>query len=162
MITGERPSGLARFVPLGMAIYVSPLLRFVAHNNTFRTGSTKIHMNVGSGVHLSSVADPVERWFKSISTQHGMQNMEIRSAVPQWFIEAGQDRRVTEAMVRNISAMNEACASRNKNLLPVGNISSSKQRDFLRKSLPWAIRYNPDRYPFLVPPCASIRDGAAV
>jgi hypothetical protein len=151
----EMPAGFARYVPLGMAIHVAPLLKFMAHNNTFRPSMSTGHMNVGSGVHLSSTADPVERWFKSISTQHGMQNMEMRSAMPKWFIEAGRESRITAEMVRNISDMNEACSSHNKNLVQVGKLPAY-QRDFLHRSLPWAIRLNPERYPFLVPFCASI------
>lgn len=86
--------------------------------------------------------------------------MEMRSAMPKWFIEVGRESRITAEMVRNMFDMNEACRSHNKNLVPVGGDVTStcikEEISCIDRSLPWAIRLNPERYPFLVPLCASI------
>ena len=149
-IEGAVMPSLQRFIAVSPAIHAAPLAYFLAHNSTFRGAPVRSHMNLGAGVHLSSTAEPVERWFKAISTQHGMQNLEMRKVMPAWLIEAGRRGEITADMVRNISDMNEACGSRNANLVPVSTLSR-EESGFVRKALPWALQANAHRYPFLAP-----------
>lgn len=143
------PSSLCRF---SRSLSMSPLSKFLATNSTHRDVMSHVHMNVGAGIHLSSIAEPGEYWFKSIGTQHGMQNLEMRSAMPLKMIEAGSKSEISVTMVGRVSRMNEACRTDNPRLVS-RSMFTEEEQDFIFNSLPWALQHNPRRYPFIIPNC---------
>ena len=152
-IQGASPLSLDRFTWL--AASVAPLSSFLGGNSTYRgMRSRLVHMNVGAGVHLSSVWDPVEVWYKSISVQHGMENLEMRHRMPPWFIRAGRDEKITAAAIRKVTGTASPCRSTNPQLIPAWEALQPKEFQFLIDALPWALRHNPNRYPFMTPKCS--------
>lgn len=152
----EGPSGFVGTIPDSLdkfswrAASASPLVRFLAGNTTFRDTLATSHMNIGSGVHMSSMADPVERWFKSIGTQHGMQNLEMRKSFPVWMIKAGLRGEITYAMVKSVSGGFDSCTMQKNSQLEKRSGLLKSDYDFVVKTLPWALQNNPRRYPFIM------------
>jgi hypothetical protein len=144
---GVTPESLDRFSWIAPGF--SPLARFLAGNDTFRGTLGSSHSNAAGGVHLSSIADPVEVWFKSIGVQHGMENVQMRRVFPVWLIRAGLKGEITHAMVRSVSGGHNMCSKHKNSRLEMTSVLPKEDQDVIARSLPWALQHNPKRYPFV-------------
>jgi hypothetical protein len=120
-----------------------PLKNVFKHKHTMRLQNKTTcssHMGLGAAVHLSSIAEPIEMLLKEGSVIEGSAR-----DLSQAFREAGAAQKISPALI-----MEELVRPR------CGSYRSMKE--FTRKELaalfnamPWAVKGNPERYPFLVP-----------
>jgi hypothetical protein len=136
---------------------VDLLYKYIISNDTLRHAHNRpqFHMGLGAAVHLSSIQEPVELWLKAISTQHGMENSDINIYFTQELlgsIGAGNEQD-TKNILRKVFQADRLC-NISTSASPVDSLNSST-RELLLKSLPWALRNYPSRYPFIIPACFS-------
>lgn len=119
------------------------------------------HMGLGAAVHLSSIDEPAEMWLKSLYTHHGRENREYLYRAPVAFIEAGKRGEISPALIRSayrnqshlLTASDTGSSSVCGNVCWGVHYQAVTGGEKVYQSLPWALRYNPQRYPFIVSNC---------
>jgi hypothetical protein len=175
---GARPTGLLKHM-WAQGPIVWPLGVMLAHGNTMRHVGRAVngdpyrrihcvnHLGVGSGVHLSSVAEPGERWLKQHSVVEG--SGLLRDSYPQALLDALRQaaqaqrggggsalrsRAWLAELVFNASVAKPPQCNGNESAVQWWGDLTALERDVVRRSIPWAVRLNPLRYPFLLPGAA--------
>jgi hypothetical protein len=100
-------------------------------------------MGLGAAVHMSSVAEPAELLMKHMSV------IDALEPLPLELITAAKLRLLNEEILSNTTMLpwcHEWLPSRH-----VSTLASHKLRLIIWKSLPFAIREHPLRYPFMLP-----------
>lgn len=129
-----------------------PLASMLAAGSTGRLHEGKelqnfcqYHMGLGSAVHMSSVAEPVEYLMKRC----GVIEQHHHGALPTKIVEAGKKRRVTAKLLA--STLVTPWCSQQHPMRHVSSLRNAEARDLAIGSIPWVVLYNPRSFPFLVP-----------
>jgi hypothetical protein len=128
--------------------HVWPLQRILALQNTIRGRFEKVcghHMGLGAGVHISSVAEPIEYLMK----RYGVIEQNFEGALSIEFIDAAKRQSVTAEMISNLMML-PWCAARNPSV-HISQLQTAEANRIAWMSIPWIVRYNPSRYPFMMP-----------
>lgn len=144
---------------------INLLYETIMRNDTCRlTSPAQItpdnHMGLGAAVHLSSINEPAELWLKSLYTHHGRDNREYQTLVPQTLIDAGKRGEITPCIVRSsfgntyhYPSANIDCDSVCNSVCRGVHYLSVVGGQDVYKALPWPLRLNPNRYPFIMANC---------
>jgi len=121
----------------------------------------KHHMGIGSGYHISSVAEPVEYWMKRGGV---IEQREGPPSLPKAIIRAGQTSSFTPELIFR-HTIHPWCPQGAHGVstyesMHVHSLSQEAQ-SFVYSSLPRLVREQPDRYPFLLPGPFFSREGSA-
>lgn len=100
------------------------------------------NLGPGAAVHFSSTAEPVGGWLKRVGVVEAFTSTEL----PSMLIDQIMSGSVNETYLRMLT--DPWC---NRDFHAV-HVSTTGLADFLHESLPWAVRVNPHRYPFVYPP----------
>lgn len=127
-----RPGPTARYLSAVLAEGTSG--RYDSDSNT-------PHLGPGAAVHFSSTAEPAGGWLKRIGVVEAYGATQLPPALAADIV-AGTVRGINLGMLTEPHCGREYYAV---------HVSKTDLADFLYVSLPWALRHNPLRYPFIHP-----------
>ena len=129
----------------------------------------KNHLGLGAAIHMTAVNEPVEEWLKTLSVVDtfnpegkNLLGRTMRSAIDgsgptldaeflfkeavhPWCGHGAKHQRENKNMAMAKAGMEPPKGSNPANKL------SQVEADLVFSTLPWAVRLNPDRYPFIYP-----------
>jgi hypothetical protein len=129
----------------GPTLYNVEDIRQIGALIRYNLGEGTPHLGAGAAVHMSDPAEPVSTWLKHAAGIHaGAGAFAVTSAE---VMQAMRSRSVTaELLGRQTSPW---CDSTYR-VTHESELDADTQQ-MLRRSWPWTLRHNPDRYPFIVP-----------
>lgn len=99
------------------------------------------HMGLGSGTHLSSVAEPVSYLMK----RYSVIEQDHHGSLTKAFINAGRNKNIDPKLLIDETLI-PWCETKHVSELP-----TTQGKILVWSSIPWIVRYNPWRYPFMLP-----------
>ncbi|CAE8599284.1 unnamed protein product [Polarella glacialis] len=116
---------------------------FLRRHNPCTGPGASDHLGFGSGIHLSSTADPVQTWLKGFSVLEANMGGDF----PVYLLQAAKNASVTPShLIRWLSA--KSCQyMRATNVVHISQVSAGFQ-EFSRSAMPWALKAAPERFCF--------------
>jgi hypothetical protein len=99
------------------------------------------HLGLGAATHLSSVAEPVSYILK----RYSVIEQNHRGSLTKEFVNAGRSGHITDNILFKETLFSWCDA------IHVSELKTEEGKSLVWTSLPWIVRYNPWRYPFMLP-----------
>jgi hypothetical protein len=127
--------------------YIQPLERVLRDGETYRYRKSdsiipcEHHMGLGAATHLSSTAEPAEYLLK----RYSVIEQNHHGSFTEKLVDAGKTGKLTPDLLVKETLM-PWCDTKHISQLP-NNVAL----ELVWESMPWVVRYNPWRYPFVLP-----------